>query len=102
MRWKQKESPREGDEKTKVSYLFLPLTLNKETRWLEFAKIKYKYLLVESWEYMDMGAVETSEYKWVHVEFLPYDPVKDCEIYKTEGCAHVDGMICNIEECNQK
>jgi len=28
------------------------------------------------------------------------DPVKDCNTYKTEGCAHVDGMLCEVETCS--
>lgn len=24
------------------------------------------------------------------------DPVKHCEVYKKEGCAHVDGPLCNM------
>ena len=28
------------------------------------------------------------------------DPVKHCLIYKAVGCAHVDGMLCNMKTCN--
>lgn len=28
------------------------------------------------------------------------DPVKHCPIYKKEGCAHVDGPLCDIDKCN--
>lgn len=35
--------------------------------------------------------------------FLEYfgilDPVKYCEVYKDEGCGHVDGLLCNVEDC---
>lgn len=27
------------------------------------------------------------------------DPVKHCDVYKKEGCAHVDGMLCNMKTC---
>ena len=27
------------------------------------------------------------------------DPVKHCDVYKEDGCAHVDGFLCNYEEC---
>ena len=30
------------------------------------------------------------------------DPVKNCNVYKTAGCAHVDGLLCNMETCNIK
>lgn len=28
------------------------------------------------------------------------DPVKNCDVYKNEGCAHVDGFLCNMQTCN--
>ena len=28
------------------------------------------------------------------------DPVKSCELYKTEGCSHVDGLLCDFPECS--
>jgi len=27
------------------------------------------------------------------------DPVKHCEVFKTIGCAHIDGMFCNMDNC---
>ena len=27
------------------------------------------------------------------------DPVKHCNVYKTVGCAHVDGMHCDMKTC---
>lgn len=27
------------------------------------------------------------------------DPVKHCNVYRTVGCAHVDGMLCNMQTC---
>lgn len=27
------------------------------------------------------------------------DPVKSCPVYKNEGCAHVDGYLCNYPDC---
>lgn len=29
----------------------------------------------------------------------PSDPVKHCQVYKTVGCTHVDGMLCNMKTC---
>lgn len=29
-----------------------------------------------------------------------YDPVRHCKVYKTVGCAHVDGMLCNMKTCD--
>lgn len=28
------------------------------------------------------------------------DPVKDCDVYKTHGCAHVDGPLCAEKTCD--
>jgi hypothetical protein len=28
------------------------------------------------------------------------DPVRHCKVYKTVGCAHVDGMLCNMKTCD--
>ena len=28
------------------------------------------------------------------------DPVHGCELYKEQGCAHVDGMLCNFPRCS--
>lgn len=33
-------------------------------------------------------------------ELRSIDPVKHCAVYKTVGCAHVDGMLCNVRTCN--
>ena len=30
------------------------------------------------------------------------DPVKHCLVYRAVGCAHVDGMLCNVRTCNIK
>jgi hypothetical protein len=27
------------------------------------------------------------------------DPVKHCRVYKTIGCAHVDGLHCDMRTC---
>ena len=95
MRFKVKPGPILGSKKTKIRFLLFPLWIGDEIRWWEFAKIKYERQSVTV--SYDMGGVVQE--KWVAVEFLPYDPVKDCEIYITKGCVHVDGMICDIEAC---
>ena len=28
------------------------------------------------------------------------DPVKHCDVYKEDGCAHVDGYLCDFETCD--
>lgn len=28
------------------------------------------------------------------------DPVHGCELYKEQGCSHVDGMLCDFPKCS--
>jgi hypothetical protein len=28
------------------------------------------------------------------------DPVKGCDLYKNEGCCHVDGILCDYPKCS--
>jgi hypothetical protein len=30
------------------------------------------------------------------------DPVYHCELYKYDGCSHVDGFLCRIETCKER
>ncbi len=30
------------------------------------------------------------------------DPVKHCELYKKEGCSHVDGYLCDFKTCKMR
>jgi len=30
------------------------------------------------------------------------DAVKHCIIFKSEGCSHVDGYLCNYETCRER
>ena len=30
------------------------------------------------------------------------DPVKHCDLYKDDGCAHVDGYLCDFETCSMR
>jgi len=41
--------------------------------------------------------------KLVCKSFLWYyhnDPVRKCSLYRNEGCAHVDGLLCDYPECS--
>jgi hypothetical protein len=29
------------------------------------------------------------------------DPLKHCELYKDQGCSHVDGILCEVETCGE-
>ena len=33
-------------------------------------------------------------YRWINS-----DPVKNCPVFKEEGCAFVDGFLCNYPNC---
>ena len=46
-----------------------------------------------------MGGVFVGD-KWVATEFLSYDPVYDCKVFKEDGCVHVDGPLCDMDKCN--
>ena len=28
------------------------------------------------------------------------DPIKNCPVYKNEGCSHVDGLLCDFPTCD--
>jgi hypothetical protein len=28
-----------------------------------------------------------------------FDPVRNCNVYKTLGCSHVDGFLCDMRTC---
>ena len=30
------------------------------------------------------------------------DPAKHCAVYRVAGCAHIDGMLCNVRTCTIK
>ena len=30
------------------------------------------------------------------------DPVRSCDLYKEEGCPHVDGLLCDMQRCRMR
>lgn len=30
-----------------------------------------------------------------------FDPVRNCKVYKTIGCCHVDGFLCDMRTCEK-
>lgn len=40
MKWKH---PKDGDRKIKRKFALLPITINYETRWLEWVNVEYEY-----------------------------------------------------------
>lgn len=50
MRWQEKPGPKYGDKKyIDNRFLILPMYLNGEWRWLEFASLVYEYTLYNGW-----------------------------------------------------
>jgi len=40
--------------------------------------------------------------RWLHILDKYPDPLIMCEVYKKEGCSHVDGYLCNPKACDMK
>ena len=38
--------------------------------------------------------------RWQHILDKYPDPIVVCDVYKREGCSHVDGYLCNPKTCN--
>ena len=32
----------------------------------------------------------------------PNDPVYFCELYRRDGCSHVDGFLCDFDTCKER
>jgi hypothetical protein len=30
------------------------------------------------------------------------DPIKVCQLYKDDGCSHVDGVLCDTKTCSMR
>lgn len=65
MRW-EKCNPKINDIRIERKFLFLPMRIDDECRWLEFARIEYKFLNVES-RYVG-GSYYSNE--WVKIKFV--------------------------------
>ena len=66
MRWYE---PKSGDRKVKRKFALLPITIGKETRWLEWVKIQY-------W-FSDRDRVIDS---FTHKAYITYGWIKECFI----------------------
>lgn len=87
------ELPERDAKRVITRFLFIPRKIGNEIRWLEVTKIEQTWTCYKQHKYMKVPI-------WYDIRFLPYDPVKDCKIYKESGCVHVDGMLCDINSCN--
>jgi len=39
---------------------------------------------------------------WMKKKYQHLDPVTECDLYKNEGCSHVDGFLCDVESCSMR
>ncbi len=72
MRWKKKDKsiPKHGQLRTLSKFLWLPVTIEGETRWLEKANIVYKCVYYNIFEY---GVLDTvKHFKWEPFAFDDY------------------------------
>lgn len=46
MRWRPKSGPRDGDVRIKRRFLWVPMEMGGEVRWLEFARIRCVFAAV--------------------------------------------------------
>ena len=53
----------------------------------KLAQIKQWILSIVIWRFLDMFSRKN-------------DPLYSCELYKNEGCSHIDGMLCDFPECS--
>ena len=79
MRWriKPKKQNKQRDVKYRYKFLWFPLCIDNEVRWLEFAHIKYVFEVYESYTYDEyIGAIPYTITHWLPIKFIMNDPVK--------------------------
>lgn len=62
----KKEYPKEGDIKVIRKFLWMPLEIDGETRWLEYANIKCKWIV--------RGDMMDFWWEWSPIEFVDEAP----------------------------
>ena len=60
MKWIKKKDPVMGDIKIKHKFLWFPMCINRECRWLEYVSIQYVF---EGWNYVDIQL-------WIPIKFV--------------------------------
>jgi len=66
MRWETVE-PKNGNERTVQMFLWFPVTINNETRWLEQATIRQRYQKLPG---SSSSMLLNSLNEWTNIEFL--------------------------------
>ena len=82
--------------KTKVVtpwWKFWEHDLDMETTYGEWADIEIPEL---NPDFHKKELVQCQKY----FDSIGKDPVKYCEVYKREGCSHVDGPLCDFPNCS--
>jgi hypothetical protein len=71
MRW---QKPKDGDIKIKKKFALFPITIKKETRWLEWVTIKYIYndVFIEKKDHYTAYYYRDS---WIPIEFVNKDTI---------------------------
>ena len=64
-------------------------------------KIFWHYFQLTKNGYFQILGKRRSQWKVIVKWKCTPDPIKRCKIYKTTGCTHVDGYLCNISECEK-
>lgn len=72
MRIKLKTKPRKGEKRFVDKFLFFPLKIGDEIRWLEFSKIEQ--IGVEKRYYDVYLDVHSYYVKWMNIRFVDYEP----------------------------
>ncbi len=65
MKWIKKKSPVRGDIKVKHKFLWFPVCIDRNCRWLENASIRYVF---EGWDYTNMDCNESQ--LWIPTKFI--------------------------------
>lgn len=65
MKWEKKSEPYKGQKRIKKKFLFFPICINGECRWLEFATIEYQF---EGWDYANYDCYEAL--LWRPIKFI--------------------------------
>lgn len=79
MRWVKPEPPKKGDIRCKTWFALLPVTICKETRWMEWVTVEMEWVWVPL-------EICYGEYCWVHKGFVdkPQPVVEDVHTRKVE------------------
>jgi len=70
MRWKHKESIKEGDIRIKSKYLIIPKCIDKEYRWLEKVTYQQEYTKIYVYEYFIGDILFYYYFKWKDVKWI--------------------------------